>query len=348
MSAKVKSRGWRPVALRIAGSGIILAALLAVLPRERVWAAMRSVPPGLWLAVLAGYLAAHVIGVMKYRMMVNLAGAELSYAQAAQCYFGGLFGTLFLPSIVGGDVIRAGIGLRLARRRTGFLLGSLLDRMLDITALGVVACAGALLLPGQLEPRSRRVFLALLLTAVAAGVAVLGVVLLFPMRRVPYKLRRRLARLRQAGRSLRRRPHYVFLALCAGVTVQSSFILLTAVLASVCGLHLRLRLWFLAWPLAKLAALTPLTQGGLGVREAALAALLAPFGAPAALTVAVGLAWQTIIITGGLMAGLLTLGSQRMLARERADAQAAASASPHAAPASHSMTENEQAGVQHS
>lgn len=348
MSAAVKTRGWRSVALRIAGSAIILAALFAVLPRERVWAAMRNIPPGLWLAVLGGYMAAHVIGVMKYRMMVNLAGAELSYLQAAQCYFGGLFGTLFLPSIVGGDVIRASIGLRLARRRTGFLLGSLLDRMLDITALGVVSCGGALLLPGQLEPRSRRVFIALLLTALAAGAAVLALILLFPVRRVPFKLRRRLARLRQAGRSLRQRPQYVFLALCAGVTVQSSFVLLTAVLAAVCGLHLRLRLWFLAWPLAKLAALTPLTQGGLGVREAALAALLAPFGAPAALTVAVGLAWQTIIIVGGLLAGLLTLGSQRLLARHRAEEEAAAPASPRVAVAPRSMAENEQAGAQHS
>jgi uncharacterized membrane protein YbhN (UPF0104 family) len=63
---------------------------------------------------------------------------------------------------------------------------------------------------------------------------------------------------------------------------------------------------FFAWPLAKLSALLPVTQGGIGVREAALAALLAPFGAPAVLTVAVGLAWEAIIISGGLIAGLVS------------------------------------------
>jgi uncharacterized membrane protein YbhN (UPF0104 family) len=333
MNLALQSSRWRSVALRVAGSGVILATLLAVLPRERVWAAMRSVPPGLWLAVLAGYLAGHVLGVMKYRMMVNVAGAELSYAQAAQCYFGGLFGNLFLPSIAGGDIVRVGIGLRLTRRRTAFLLGSLLDRMLDIAALAVVAAVGALLIPGQLESHGRRVFLVLMLTSAVAGVAALGVAALFSARRAPYKLRRRLVRLRQAARSLRQRPQYVFLGLCTGVTVQSIFVILTAVLASACGLHLGLRLWLLAWPLAKLAALTPLTQGGLGVREVALAALLAPFGAPAALTVAVGLVWQTISITGGLLAGLLSLGSKRVLAGERAEAEGAASAGPRVAPA---------------
>jgi len=50
--------------------------------------------------------------------------------------------------------------------------------------------------------------------------------------------------------------------------------------------------------------LVPLTQGGIGVREAALVGLLLPFGAPAALTAAVGFAWEGVIIAGGLIGGL--------------------------------------------
>ena len=50
------------------------------------------------------------------RMVVNTAGAQLDLATSAQCYTGGLFGTLFLPSIIGGDVVRlvVGQGMRLA------------------------------------------------------------------------------------------------------------------------------------------------------------------------------------------------------------------------------------------
>jgi uncharacterized membrane protein YbhN (UPF0104 family) len=69
-------------------------------------------------------------------------------------------------------------------------------------------------------------------------------------------------------------------------------------------LHLPLRVWVLAWPLAKLAALLPITQGGIGVREAALVALVAPFGGAPALTMATGLVWEAIILAGGLIAGL--------------------------------------------
>ncbi|MFZ0736968.1 MAG: hypothetical protein WAM96_07725 [Candidatus Acidiferrales bacterium] len=56
--------------------------------------------------------------------------------------------------------------------------------------------------------------------------------------------------------------------------------------------------------MAKISALVPLTQGGIGVREAALLGLLLPFGAPAAQTVAVGFGWEGVIIAGGLIEGL--------------------------------------------
>ncbi len=314
MSEPNEGLGWRSAGsvLRLAAGLAILALLFLLLPRERIWIAIRNVPLPLWLLVLAGYMAGHSLGMMKYRMMVNLGGAELSYSQAAQCYFGGLFGTLFLPSIVGGDVVRVGVGLRMARHRAGFLLGSLIDRLMDVLALMITAAAGALLLPGQLEPRSRRIFLIAAAAATVAAVAIGTVLAALPARRFSVRVRRRLARLRQAGRSMRRRPHVVLISLVGGVAVQSSFVLLTAVLAGFCGLHLRLSAWFLAWPLAKLAALVPVSQAGLGVREAALAALLIPFGAPPALTVAVGLVWQTVIYSGGLLSGLLGLLARRI------------------------------------
>jgi uncharacterized membrane protein YbhN (UPF0104 family) len=76
-------------------------------------------------------------------------------------------------------------------------------------------------------------------------------------------------------------------------------------------LLLPLRVWLFAWPLAKLAAILPLTQGGIGVREAALVALLAPFGAPGPLVLAAGLVWEGIIIAGGSIAGAIALVLRR-------------------------------------
>jgi len=92
-----------------------------------------EIPASRFLAVLLGYLLAHCIGVGKWRMVVNAAGAQLDFATSAQCYFGGLFGTLFLPSIVGGDVVRLAVGIRRSPRPAAVLTGNLVDRFLDVT-----------------------------------------------------------------------------------------------------------------------------------------------------------------------------------------------------------------------
>ena len=76
-------------------------------------------------------------------------------------------------------------------------------------------------------------------------------------------------------------PQYVLVSLLLGIIIQTNLVALSALIAAACGLHVQFRVWLLVWPLAKLLALVPLTLGGLGIREAGLVALLAPFGAPA-------------------------------------------------------------------
>lgn len=292
--------------IRICGSVAILGLMLVFVPLHKLGAAMRRIPASMWLWVVAGYLVIHLIGVMKWRLTLRLSEARLTFAQATRCYFAGLFGTVFLPSIVGGDVIRMGLAFRIHRNRAGVLLGSLVDRLLDIVALAVVAGVGALLLPGELDPRHRRIFTVL---AVMAGIGIaglFGLLAIMPWRRLPFKLRRMLAKLRQAWRSMVSTPLYVLLPLQLGILIQTGLVGLAATIAEACGLHIQFRIWLLVWPLAKLIALVPITLGGLGVREAGLTALLAPFGAPAAVSVAVGLSWESIIIVGGLIAGLLS------------------------------------------
>ncbi len=308
---ETQAHPWRGFALRAGGSAVILLLLFRFLPLEQLWERMKNVSAAQWLLVLAGYMCAHMISVTKWRLMVNLAGAELNWMQAARCYFAGLFGNLFLPSLVGGDVIRAGLGLKLAQSRAGVLLGSFLDRLLDVAAMAIVAGTGALLVPGALNEKSRRIFWFVAAGLALAGAGAMAALWLLARRGVPFAVRRKLVKLRRAGRSMARRPQYVLLALSLGLTAQTTFITMMAVLASACGLHLQYRLWIFAFPLAKLSALTPATLGGIGVREAALGALLKPFGVAFATGVAVGLMWETIVVAGGLLAGMIALAAGR-------------------------------------
>ena len=300
------SRHWLLIALRWIAGIAVLGVMLHFLPLATVRAAIAQIPAWLFLMVLLGYLLAHALGIAKWRMVVNAAGAELDFATSAQCYLGGLFGTLFLPSIVGGDVIRLAVGLRRSPRPAAVLAGNVVDRFLDVAAQAGLVVVGLALLPGSvpgnLQATARKVLLVSVAGAVilvALGISLQGVLL--GGRSI--RFRRRLARLRHALRSVSRRPHILLLGWLAGTFIQATFLVLTARLGVSCGLLLGLRVWLFAWPLAKLAAVLPLTQGGIGVREAALVALLAPLGAASHLVLAAGLAWEGVIIAGGLISG---------------------------------------------
>ncbi len=108
-----------------------------------------------------------------------------------------------------------------------------------------------------------------------------------------------------------KRPGRLALCFALSVAVQATFVASAIVLARTMGVDASAAQWFFAWPLAKIVAILPISLAGLGVREAALASFLAPFGASAALVVAVSLVWQSIFIAGALVAGLFFMLASR-------------------------------------
>ena len=300
-------RSWFFLFARWAAAALILGLLLYLLPLAPLRAALARVPLTRLMAVLLIYLIALTGGITKWHIVVNSAGAQLKFAASAQCYTSGLFGALFLPSIIGGDVARLAVGISHSPRPAAVITGNVADRFLDVAAQLTLVSIGLSLLPGSLpvalQAPAKRVLIAGVLGAAVLFSLVL--LLLRPLLRGrSIRFRRRVAQIRHAIRSVARRPLRLLAGWLLGTSIQGTYILLTAFLGISCGLALPLRVWLFAWPLAKIAAVMPITQGGIGVREAALVVLLAPFGAPPSQVLATGIVWEGIIITGGLLAGL--------------------------------------------
>jgi uncharacterized membrane protein YbhN (UPF0104 family) len=136
-----------------------------------------------------------------------------------------------------------------------------------------------------------------------AGALFLPLALRRPLRKWPRKVRRPVGRSLVALRRLSRSPGSAALALVLSLAIQSLFVALNAWIGRDVGIAVPLSVWFLVWPLAKVAGLMPISLGGIAVRDAALAGLLAPFGVPLAQGAVAGLLWQTINMAGGLVGG---------------------------------------------
>src|SRR5260370_19704814 len=123
-------RSWILLAARWAAALLILGILFYALPVAPLRNALSRVPLTRFIAVLLIYLVALTGGITKWHTVVNSAGAQLSFAASAQCYTSGLFGALFLPSIIGGDVARLAVGISHSPRPASVITGNVADRFL--------------------------------------------------------------------------------------------------------------------------------------------------------------------------------------------------------------------------
>lgn len=293
--------------LRLLMTAGVLALLFTWLPAGEIWEAMKRTGPALWLGALLGAVAAHLVAAEKWRRLVVAAGCKPTFAGALAAHGAGLFANNWLPSMVGGDVIRAGVVARRHRVLAPPAVAGVADRAIDLTTSLALAAVGLL----ALRRHETGPALAILgwgtLAITTAGFS--GLLLLHTpiFSRVPPHIARRIRRLRAVSDELTQRPAVTLLAAALSVAVQVALVYLNFVLGWAIGIQASMAAWLVAFPLAKIAALAPISLGGLGVREGVLSLLLAPFGAAPALAVAQGLVWRTLLLGLGLVGGAFYL-----------------------------------------
>jgi len=307
--------------VRAAVSVAILGLLLWWLPTEVLFAAMASVPLAVWGMVIAGFILGHLFSSLKWRMLLAAAGVKISVQEAIRAHSAGLFANLFLPSLVGGDMVRAAIVIRDHKPVEGVALGSLADRINDTFALLLLATLAGFFIPDVQEIATAQILVGAAIMLLAAVLLVSALIRWVPVSRLPPGIRKFMLRVRDAQNSLLRSPGVALTALMMSFSIQGGFVLLNVLLAQAIGIAAPLSLWFFAWPMAKLIALAPVSLGGIGVREVAIAGLMAPFGFEPAMIVAQSLSWEVVLVTSGLLAGftatLLPAKRRKMKAADR-------------------------------
>ncbi len=290
--------------IRIAGSVILLALLLLVFPRHKLLDALASIPPSTIAAALPVYVSLHFLGSLKWQWMVSRPGAPVTFLESLRCYFGGLFSNLFLPSVIGGDVVAIALGISGDRSPEQVVSGTLASRMIDLAALALLVAASVFIspLPNRDREGAGQQLVELVLIVLMA-ISIITFLAIFLVRK---RIRGRAKKYLEAFAAAWQRPRLTLAALGVSLAMQTGLIALSAWLGVGCGLHLPARAWLFAWPLAKLSGFVPVTLAGIGSRELVLPALLAPFGADPAAAASVGLAWDAVLITGSLVGGAIS------------------------------------------
>lgn len=263
--------------VRIVATIGLLGVLVATQDLSEAWARLSTLSPSIAAIAIVLFALANACMGFRWWLVLRGLGSRLPFHWLHRTVYVGLSASLVLPSSIGGDAVRGllarSAGLSLKRAATSLVV----DRALGVAALGILVVVLASAIPDGLVPP-----MVLLAARVLVGAAAVGGLFLVWRRATSTKIR-----------TLRTRWLYPALgiAIIAHVATLSALIALSrsvgidapAIAIAACAT--------MAW----LAALAPITVGGLGVREAVLVTMLERIGVPADQALAATVLWTAAI-----------------------------------------------------
>lgn len=264
---KLKQPVWR-----ILGTLISLA-LLAYLVYSQGWETflevLQRIPFTYFLAALALGLASRFFVSLRWYILLRSAGISIQYRQSLRLVFMGLFASNFLPSTIGGDVVRLAGTFYL--RLDGVICAASLvvDRLIGMAGMalllpfGLAAAAGSgvRLQPGAAAPVAYAAFLH------------------FPGLKWLWQKGAKIARdLFQSALRWIKNPAALGLAFLCTFGHQLCTYLLAWVFLSGMQLHIPLTMIAGLWSLSYFFSLAPVSINGLGLQEVSIAYLYSQFG----------------------------------------------------------------------
>lgn len=303
MRAQLKSANL----IKIGVSLVVLAIVVQRVGADNLLDALRRVDMR-WFAVA---LAIHLLGIAvrayRWSLLIASLGAPVSFGRLLYLYLVGNFFNTFLPTGIGGDVVKI---VELAPERGGATAFStvFVDRLTGILGSSLIALAAVLTLPGSVPSEVRA------LVVIIAGGIVFATWMLTQGKYLDRLIwqSRFFSNLPLAGKL-----HKIYLALTsysigaiARATLVSLPFTLTLIATQVAlslalGLNVDVRYFVIFTPIVALAQVLPISLNGLGIREGAFALLFASVGVAASDAVAMSLLYQLLRALSGLLGGVL-------------------------------------------
>jgi len=306
---------------RLILSVLLLSLLIARIDYQSVIEVFAQMALGYYLLAVALFFLSILLSAYRWQMILAATGASPSLWQLTTINLIGNFFSNFLPTAVGGDLMRVTeLAYQGERDHHQTISTVMLDRLIGLISLAIMATLA--LLVGFSTVKSMPVRLVVL--GLTVGL-VSGWVLFFNkplMRRFRWLLQlpglRRLAptvvRLYHSLYALHRQPQLLHSSIAISLLLQIVEVLSVILIARSLGIHLSALYFFLFLPLIWLVTMIPLSLNGLGLREGAFTFFFGLVGVAAPAALAISFLVYACRLLSGLIGGLCyaraTLGRQ--------------------------------------
>ena len=286
----------------------------------RLWSVARTASPGWLVGALLLYLAMVLASAWRWGLLLRAQGVHLPFRSLTSSFLVATFFNNFLPSNIGGDVVRVADTAPAAGSKTLAATVVLIDRGIGLLGLVLLAAVGATLVP-RLVDEAGAMGAGVLWLGFGASLLVAAPALLIPnaLPRMLQPLRvlhrewvdERLDRLGDAIGRFRSAPRALAGCFAGAVFVQA--ILVTFYLAIARSMNIPIGFAELAVivPISFIVQMLPVSMNGFGVREATFGLYFTRLGLPLESALLVSFMGAALILVFSLSGGVTYLGRRR-------------------------------------
>ncbi|RJP29108.1 MAG: UPF0104 family protein [Candidatus Omnitrophota bacterium] len=298
--------------LRIAISAFLLFLLFKQIDTSSLVANIRSTDKYILSIAFLIYFLTYIICLFRWEMLLKAIKINLPLKRVIISFAGGSFFSMFLPSTIGGDLIRS-IDLSMHTKRPREVIATvLLDRLSGYIGLVIVAIVSIII--GWRQMDGQPVIITTMLVIV--GMLVLILVVLFN-NSIYSKVNKLLHSKKSGGlRDMIKNLHNeiyvfrnhkgviinnIFMSVLLQITIPVSYYFIGLSF----GIKINMLYYFIFIPIISAIAMLPISLGGLGLRDAATVFFFAKVGLGKDLAFAMSLTSFFIMVVYSIIGGLI-------------------------------------------
>lgn len=310
------------IILRVGVSIVILVFLFRMVDKKNLLEIVKNADKPLLIVAFLVFASSYVLCILRWDMLLKAADIRLPLKRIIISSGGGFFFSIFLPSTIGGDLMRS-IDLAMHTKKSHEVVATvLLDRLSGYIGLVSVALLAVLLGWNYVGDNPTVLFSVGVITIVLIGVLlVLFNKLLYgkinKLLHSPQagKIREFIKDLHQEIHIFRHHKDVVTKNLLVSVAIQVISPLAFWIIALSIGIKINILYFFIFIPIIGAITLLPISIGGLGLRDATTIFFFAKAGVGKDLSFAMSLVSFLFILIIGIIGGIiyaLTLRHRRL------------------------------------
>lgn len=300
--------------IRIVLSTLFISLLLSQVDTDQLVGLLRTINIQLLLFALFISILSAILNAFRWFILVKESNLDFSFPNILLFNFTGLFFSIFLPGLTGGDIARAYYITKSSDSRAQAISTIIIWRIIGIMSLTIIALIASFISFPLLEDKS------VIIAVLAMILLIYSIIILVsnrklmkfllnklsvPLKRISkFKLELKLNTLYDALQKFRKQKKILLINIAVGIVTQSLIITCWYVISQSLDIDISYIYFFMLIPIISLLNSIPISLNGVGVSEGAAILLFGNVGLELSQSFSMGLLFSAVSLAVGLIGGI--------------------------------------------